>query len=89
MAPRNLSNSPSDHVPDSVPQAVVDLEQLLDMKLLLVLLAAVLVAADATLYDVSALGDEDELLLGEAPADEPCGFKQFVRENLTPLRNYG
>ena len=62
------------------------------MKLLLVLLAAVILAAntvDATLSVISTEDNEDEVLLGEAPPDEPCGFKQFVRESLTPLRNYG
>lgn len=62
------------------------------MKLLLVLLAAfsfAAIAVDATVFDISAEDNEDEVLLGEAPPDEPCGFKQFVRETLTPLGNYG
>ena len=62
------------------------------MMLLLVLLAAfpfAVITVDATLSDISAVDNEDEVLLGEAPPDEPCGFKQFVRETLTPLGNYG
>lgn len=63
------------------------------MKLLLVLLAAVLIAANTvaqSLYEVSAGDEEDEVVvIGDAPRDQPCGFKQFVRETLTPLRNYG
>lgn len=61
------------------------------MKLLLVLLAAVLIAANTvaqSLFEASEGDDEDEVVIG-ALRDQPCGFKQFVRETLTPLRNYG
>lgn len=63
------------------------------MKMLLALLAAVLLldtAVAGTLSDISTDGD-GEMPTGDTnvPADQQCGFKQFQRESLTPLRNYG